>query len=240
MGERKPRFLSYGQPAELGLPGVEVHVLGPPTLAERPQIQRQRATNPDEFWQLLSASGPLAGVSDPLFDGPSTPISEWAPQHARWLIRRLSSLRGEQLLEMVRTLDNVLNNTSLILLFKVGDQKLLFPGDAQWESWSYALSRPGAEELLRGATLYKVGHHGSRNATPKSLWKLIGRDGLRSVVSTKPGKHGSSDSHTEVPRATLIKELRRFELFSTQDLGWNLTADGEPPARELTFHPTSS
>jgi hypothetical protein len=230
-------YLSYGQASQLRLPGVKVHVLGPPTLEQWPQIQQQRANDPNEFWQLLQSANPVTGSLGPLFDGPATRVSEWAPQYARWLIRRLSSLRGEQLLEMVRILDDVLNNTSLILLFEAGDQKLLFPGDAQLENWSYALSRPGAEELLRGATLYKVGHHGSRNATPKSLWKLIGQEGLRSVVSTKPDKHGSSDSHTEVPRATLIKELRKFELVSTQDMGWSLTADGEPPSRELTFHP---
>jgi hypothetical protein len=237
MGKKKPLFLSYGEDVELGLDGVKVHVLGPPALEKWPQIQQQRATNPDEFWQLLKASGPIAGIADPLFDGPATPVSEWAPQHARWLIRRLSSLRGEQLLEMVRTLDNVLNNTSLILLFEVGKERLLFPGDAQWENWSYALKQPGNDELLKGATLYKVGHHGSRNATPRSLWKLIGHTGIRSVVSTKAGKHGKSESHTEVPRATLVKELKKFELFSTQDIGWSLTADGVPPYQELIFNP---
>ena len=41
---------------------------------------------------------------------------------------------------MLRSMDDELNNTSLILLFEIGGKKLLFPGDTQWENWEYALS----------------------------------------------------------------------------------------------------
>ncbi len=235
---KKPLYLSHGQPSGLELPGVEVHVLGPPTLEQSQEILKQRATHPDEFWQLLRSSGPVAAGDAPLFDSPATRVSEWAPQQARWLIRRLSSLRGEQLLEMVRILDDVLNNTSLILLFKVGSQKLLFPGDAQWENWSYALKQPGIKELLEGATLYKVGHHGSRNATPKSLWKLIDGPRLQSVMSTKPERHGHARDHTEVPRTSLVEELKKHRFFSTQDLPWNPDPKADPPSEVFSF-PTS-
>ena len=44
------------------------------------------------------------------------------------------------MLGIVRTLDQAMNNTSVILLFEVGNKKLLFPGDAQIENWSYALN----------------------------------------------------------------------------------------------------
>jgi hypothetical protein len=83
----------------------------------------------------------------------------------------LKKLSGEQVLEIVRTLDQQMNNTSLILLFEVLGMKLLFPGDAQLENWSYALEdAPEAarnRKLLAGVGVYKVGHHGSLNATPK-------------------------------------------------------------------------
>lgn len=243
MGRRPPRYLSYGSPLNLDLlPGVKVHVLGPPTLEQSPNILRQREGNVREFWQLLRTSGSLASDSDPLFDTPATLASEWAPQNARWLIHRLSSLRGEQLLGLVRSLDDVLNNTSLILLFEIGDQKLLFPGDAQWENWSYALNHPQEKDrnkkLLQGSTLYKVGHHGSRNATPKSLWNLIESKSLLSVLSTKPDRHGEIDRQTEVPRATLVEELRKYgRFFSTQDMGWSVSDKGEPPSRTFTFKP---
>jgi len=71
-------------------------------------------------------------------------------------------------------LDGDTNNTSLVLAFELPDgSMLLFPGDAQvgsWLSWqtvtwttdSGPLTGP---ELLARTRLYKVGHHGSHNAT---------------------------------------------------------------------------
>ena len=64
----------------------------------------------------------------------------------------------------------------MILLIQAGDRRLLFCGDAQIENWEYALTfapdRLAVLELLRGVDLYKVGHHGSRNATPRTLFNL--------------------------------------------------------------------
>ena len=81
-----------------------------------------------------------------------------------------------------------------------------------------------------GVNVYKVGHHGSLNATPKSLWSLFknrskdARDPkrLKSLMSTMEHKHGSEASHTEVPRAPLVSALRtNSELFSTQSSSGN-------------------
>ena len=77
-------------------------------------------------------------------------------------------------------LDSDTNNTSLALAFELPDGRvLLFPGDAQvgnWESWHVdGDGKPRvwkvdgrevtAEQLLNCTVLYKVGHHGSHNAT---------------------------------------------------------------------------
>ena len=65
----------------------------------------------------------------------------------RWFTKRLNTIRGDELLEIVRALDQAMNNTSLILLFEVGAKKLLFSGDAQIENWLYALkAAPDAEQ----------------------------------------------------------------------------------------------
>ena len=81
------------------------------------------------------------------------------------------------MLAIVRSLDYALNNTSLILLFEIGGTRLLFPGDAQIENWSYALfDAPNHEEIqarLAGANFYKVGHHGSLNATPEDAVERV-------------------------------------------------------------------
>jgi hypothetical protein len=57
MGARPPVYASFGSRLPLAdlLPGVRVHVLGPPTLAQSAAIATQRARDPDEFWQLAAA-----------------------------------------------------------------------------------------------------------------------------------------------------------------------------------------
>ena len=148
-------------------------------------------------------------------------------------MRRLRSVRSERLVQIVRELDAALNNTSVILLFEVGNKKLLFPGDAQIENWSYALSHRHVRRILADVDLYKVGHHGSRNATPRSLWSLftrrsttVGPGRLRTVLSTMAHKFGEVDRGTEVPRASLVKTLRaQSDLFSTQDIQGKLYED---------------
>src|SRR6185436_17121073 len=144
----------------------------------------------------------------------------------RWFVRRQRAVRGQQLLGLVRSMDDALNNTSVILLFEAGGKKLLFPGDAQWENWELALNKNAA--LLKDVDLYKVGHHGSLNATPKTLWNAFskrsekeGKPGrLVTVMSTRSdSKHGHAESATEVPRRTLVKELKHNSVHrSTQEL----------------------
>ena len=119
-----------------------------------------------------------------------------------------------------------MNNTSVILLFQIGKKKMLFPGDAQIENWQFALNQKKYRSSLASVNLYKVGHHGSRNATPKALWNLFknksdkkSANRLLSLMSTMEGKHGSPHSHTEVPRETLVEELEhKSEFFTTQQL----------------------
>ena len=76
--------------------------------------------------------------------------------------------------EMALQLDSLTNNTSLVLAIELADgDVLLFAADAQvgnWLSWQ-ELSWPVAgktvtgPDLLKRAIFYKVGHHGSHNAT---------------------------------------------------------------------------
>jgi glyoxylase-like metal-dependent hydrolase (beta-lactamase superfamily II) len=76
-------------------------------------------------------------------------------------------------------LDSDTNNTSLVLAFELasGGDVLLFPGDAQvgnwlsWEALEWRFRENGetrtvtSDDLLARTVLYKVGHHGSHNAT---------------------------------------------------------------------------
>lgn len=227
----------HGSPSGLDslLPGVKVHVLGPPNLEQTEKIRKQRSRDPDQFWHLLAGPPALQGANV-LAHGLGHPRNGRAalPVEARWFRERLDRMRGDQLLQIVRTLDNQMNNTSLILLFEVGGKKLLFPGDAQIENWSYALQEAEnaakTRALLADVDVYKVGHHGSLNATPKKLlWENFTKKGstkrLRTILSTLPGKHGKVASKTEVPRRPLLEALEKeTTLLNTHDypLGQNL------------------
>jgi hypothetical protein len=228
LGKRgKAVYVNFGSDPQLGdvLPGVKTTVLGPPTLEQSDDIRKQRARDASEFWHLQAAAGQsFTAMGVPPFDEQYHAAER--PAYTRWFIPRMDALRGDQLLEIVRSLDKQMNNTSVILLFEAGDKKLLFPGDAQIENWSYALEqadkKPALRRKLEAVNLYKVGHHGSLNATPKSLWKLFEHKGpahtedrLQTVVSTMAGKHGSARSGTEVPRSKLVDALKQNSDFVT-------------------------
>lgn len=216
-------YVYFGARSALGalLPGVTVHILGPPTVEQSAEVRNQRPRNPAEYWQLqasaLAAAGPVsAGDPGALFPQFVAARPPDIPIEARWLVRRARQIRGEQLLQLVRMLDDAMNNTSVIMLLEIGEKAFLFPGDAQWENWAYALSKPEVCEQLARVNVYKVGHHGSLNATPKTLWGMFRNrsqveDSARliSLMSTLGGHHGKKERATEVPRESLVNELRR-------------------------------
>ena len=242
MGE-SAEYVHFGYASALTtlLPGVNVSVLGPPTLEQSAAIKHQRSHDEEEFWHLwqqrvraakpgFSNGGPNPTITEsrlaPVFAcAPRYSPAENPPQ-ARWFRRKMQEMRGRELLDLVRTLDKVLNNTSVILLFEFCGKKLLFPGDAQIENWAYALDQDDICEKLKDVNLYKVGHHGSLNATPKSLLDLFKNkrsgDGqttapMKTVVSTLAGKHGHPEDGTEVPRVRLVSELKeKTEYYTTQ------------------------
>jgi ribonuclease BN (tRNA processing enzyme) len=210
------------------LPGVETTVLGPPTLEQSEEIREQRAKDSAEFWHFQAEAGRrFTKSAKPPFPKAPRYAAEDRPEYTRWFLPRMDSARGDQLLEIVRVLDEAMNNTSVILHFQAGARGFLFPGDAQIENWSYALNRAGKDKKLRAklesVNYYKVGHHGSLNATPKSLWELFKHksddendaDRLHTVVSTMTGKHGSTERGTEVPRKSLVEELKTNSTFFT-------------------------
>lgn len=205
------------------LPGVRVTVLGPPTLKQSQNIRRQTAWDPDEFWKLydgLSAKSvsnisTARGDSKLFHNVPTTTISR-SPSYVKWVIDKLNTIQLHRVKRIVRALDDAINNTSVILLFEVGNKALLFSGDAQLENWQYALGKSSMKEKLKKTSVYKVGHHGSTNATPKSLWALFQRKGradhpLISLLSSERGHHH------RVPRKSLVEALKaETEFHSTQ------------------------
>jgi hypothetical protein len=254
---KNPRYIHYGKAMQTlvkFLPGVEVEVLGPPTVSQYDEVLKQRSKDEEEFWmlrglqlnywQLQAETSKLTeeqnNIKNELPDQPfpNAKIYEnYSPAHTRWFIHRMREVRAEQLLGIVRILDKAMNNTSVILLFMIGSKKLLFPGDAQIENWEYVLKHENSDsneekkrlrllKLLKDVTLYKVGHHGSRNATPKTLWNKFANvvktdanieekaKSMHTVCSTMAGKHGTTEA-TKVPRKTLVDELAAHSQYQT-------------------------
>ncbi len=244
MGASPARYLYFGAKSGLEtlLPGVTTYVLGPPTLDQTDTITKQRSTDKDQFWlsraDFWSKRAAVAKQSEVAF-APLFPNQEEhrIPLDARWYRRRAQKEQADSMLSIVRSLDAQMNNTSLILLFEVGGKLLLFPGDAQYENWMYALGQQEVADKLRKVDLYKVGHHGSRNATPKLLWESFDKrlrtdaeegdsegehthDGeFITLLSTKDDVHGRKEVGTEVPRRTLMDALeQQSRLLDTRSL----------------------
>lgn len=126
--------------------------------------------------------------------------------------------------ELALHLDSYTNNTCLAFAIEIGEpgkgKVLLFPGDAQvgnWLSWgdlSWQVKDSSGEkqkvdivDLLERTVLYKVGHHGSHNATmrEKGLERMLSPD----LVAMIPvHRKTAEDQAWEFPYPPLWKRLK--------------------------------
>jgi hypothetical protein len=123
-------------------------------------------------------------------------------------------------------LDSDTNNTSLVLAFELPDGTiLLFPGDAQvgnWLSWHDQTYDSGdvelkAKDLLARVRFYKVGHHGSHNATlDKEGLAMMTHPDLVAAIPTdeefakKQGSRGWQMPNPRVQKALLERTKGRI------------------------------
>jgi hypothetical protein len=174
-----------------GLPGIRVYVLGPPH--DRRLIKRSDPSkrHPEVYELASSDSSPqgfLAAVEalaaddqpgaqpfDRFFRVEEDGARDLWPDYFTEEWRRIDNDWLGYAGPLALALDSDTNNTSLVLAFELseGGDVLLFPGDAQvgnWLSWETLEWRVNGEtvkvhDLLERTVLYKVGHHGSHNAT---------------------------------------------------------------------------
>ncbi|HKR64081.1 MAG TPA: MBL fold metallo-hydrolase [Thermoanaerobaculia bacterium] len=158
-----------------GIKGLTVSVLAP-------------ADDPKFLSKMNPPEAQLYGLTDEgeLTDGKFSPFTlNWCVQDGELgkderalLVRQLAI----PLQALALSVDNYLNNTSLSLLLQFGGKTLLFPGDAQWGNW---LSwQDSWSSILGDISFYKVGHHGSHNATPHEALKLMTKKGVAAMAST--------------------------------------------------------
>jgi hypothetical protein len=120
----------------------------------------------------------------------------------------------------------VCNNTSVVLLLEWKDKRLLFVGDAEWDnkyregkancSWNvmWNLRKEGLDGPV---AFYKIGHHGSVNATPwgqtaaaqageplailDAILPVASKAEAQAIVSTRRGNYPT------IPRSQLLAEI---------------------------------
>lgn len=120
-------------------------------------------------------------------------------------------------------LDNATNNTSLVLAFELeGKDVLLFVGDAQagnWRSWDgrrWRYREPSGEirkvtsaDLLKRTVFYKVGHHGSHNATLRANGlELMVSDRLAAVIPVDTGVAHDVKGWRHMPLPAIRERLK--------------------------------
>ena len=103
----------------------------------------------------------------------------------------------------------MVNSTSLVLLLHVGKARLLLPGDAEWGTWKRILGDDVSRRLLRGATFFKVGHHGSHNATSKTLVEKVLPKHIPAMLSTQEGQ---GSYRNNIPLRGLLDALHEHDI----------------------------
>jgi beta-lactamase superfamily II metal-dependent hydrolase len=209
-GRARRRFLSRLQdPLERlqDLPGVTVHVLGP---SRDPEVIAKMQPPSKESFLRLVASGDLEADRSLPFD------LDWSIPHEDFradldfihlqpggqVIGMLRKLNRDGVVLTAALLEDAVNNTSLMLAFEVGKSLLLFPGDSQWGTWEMLLGDARTKRLLGRTSFYKVGHHGSHNASPISYVQNLGADLRTAAISVKPVERWK-----HIPKPELVEAL---------------------------------
>lgn len=114
-------------------------------------------------------------------------------------------------------LDSFTNNSSLVFAIELVASKkvLLFAADAQtgnWASWSdvkWSMASVTTTDLLARTVLYKVGHHGSHNATFVSAFEKMTHPDLVSLIPVhKKDPNITKINGWKMPARNLLKKLR--------------------------------
>jgi len=123
--------------------------------------------------------------------------------------------------ELALALQSYTNNTSLVLALEVGEvgkgDVLLFAGDAQvgnwesWQAWQWPKDKPRVTgpDLLKRTIFYKVGHHGSHNATLKEHG-LEQMTALKAAIIPVDEKEALKKRWGRMPLPELIAALEKM------------------------------
>ncbi|HEU4889219.1 MAG TPA: MBL fold metallo-hydrolase [Thermoanaerobaculia bacterium] len=182
-----------------GIKGLTVRVLAPSTdtkFLSKMQPPESQLYGLDENGQVVTDS------LSPFGDHWNESAAALDEDYQKELVRQCAV----PLQALALSVDNYLNNTSLSLLLQYRGKTLLFPGDAQWGNWMSWQS--DWESILGDISFYKVGHHGSHNATPHGALELMSAKGVTAMASTDT-VDSFNRGHFPVPYPKLVTSVKK-------------------------------
>ncbi|HYK87706.1 MAG TPA: MBL fold metallo-hydrolase [Acidobacteriota bacterium] len=184
-----------------GIQGLTVKVLGPP---RSPQFLAQMDPPAGQrYLRLVSGKVQESNVRKPFHSRWHARRGDKGPRLTEKEVKLLKDLAASSNEGLAFALDQVINNTSLVTLFQYRGQNLLFAGDAQYGNWKFWIEKEGSDQLLSQVSFYKVGHHGSVNATPKGALEKMATGKFAAMLSTQ------STPWPSIPESKLIDALER-------------------------------
>ena len=206
-GNARRRFLPEKPPVNATfetptLPGVVVHAMGPSR--SEAVIRDLEPPAGASYFSLGELNGDRqAEAPQPFRDDWTTERNDigdlaLAPDDEA----TLAAYGVDSDLAVAVALDKAINGTSLMLSLEIEGRVLLFPGDAQWGTWNEVLADERWKKLLKRAEFYKIGHHGSHNATPRTFVDERLGEGVLAMASVKP-----KSNWPEIPRKPLFQAL---------------------------------
>lgn len=170
------------------VPGASVHILGP----SRDPDQLKRMDPPAAVaWLRLDADQKVGGADQSHLFSPTFQIRDddektrlpdsFVKARNAMRLRDLAADAGA-LLAASSLLERSVNNTSIAFVLDVNGIRFLFVGDSQHGAWDHLLDDARAQPLVKDVAFYKVGHHGSHNATPKRFVRDFLGDGATAML----------------------------------------------------------
>jgi beta-lactamase superfamily II metal-dependent hydrolase len=228
------RYLDAGQTLSdvAGIRGLTAQILGPPR--DEKFLARMNPPKGDRFFKLDGNGKPV-------------PIDQITPFEKKWIVtaKTYPSLQSisegdkktlQDLLDnaagLAFALDQAINNTSVVALLTYCGKKLLFPGDAQYGNWESWMNKPEGASILEHIDFFKVAHHGSHNATPKSALEKMG-EGFAAMISTQ------NHPWQSIPFKKMLVQLERKASAVVRSDSIKVAKRGAPKGPDLELKPGS-
>lgn len=208
---------SSKQDLQLPLKGARLSVLGPENDIDFYYLGREGDPKLRRTLAFIDTGLPDVAAAVPEESDVPVPSNLEAGDFRNLRTRMLSTALAFAALD-----GKVCNNTSVVLLLEWREKRLLFVGDAEWDSafkkgtkgncsWNvmWNLRR---DQLKGGLAFLKVGHHGSENATPwgdaaepaailDAILPAANKGKAKAVASTHRGRYPT------IPKAELLAEI---------------------------------